>query len=91
MKTQARRYRWRASVQGSIVGFSHSEALLLVFLQVGVAGLHPEGERHLGSEVPVVLDLVVPDLQLPHAAAQLHILLVLEGLKTRTKQTHIMF
>jgi hypothetical protein len=31
-----------------------------------------------------VLDLVVvPDLQLPHAAAQLHILLVLVGLKTR--------
>lgn len=54
-----------------------------------MAGLHPEGERHLGSEVPVVLDLVVPDLQLPHAAAQLHILLVLVGLKTREEKNSL--
>ena len=45
-----------------------------------MAGLHPEGERHLGGEIPVVLDLVVPDLQLPHASTELDILLVLVGL-----------
>ena len=45
-----------------------------------MAGLHPEGERHLRSEIPVMLDLVVPDLQVPHAAAYLDILLVLVGL-----------
>lgn len=48
---------------------------LLVFLQVGVAGLQPEGERHLGSEIPT---LMVPNLHLPHAAAQVDVLLVLE-------------
>jgi hypothetical protein len=42
-----------------------------------VVGLHPEGERHLGNEIPVVLDLMVSDLQLPHAAAQINSLLVL--------------
>jgi hypothetical protein len=42
-----------------------------------VVGLHPEGERHLGSEIPVVLDLMVSDLQLPHAATQINSLLVL--------------
>ena len=44
-----------------------------------MAGLHPEGEWHLGSEIPVMLDLVVPH-QVPHAAAYLDILLVLVGL-----------
>lgn len=48
---------------------------LLVFLQVGVAGLQPESERHLGSEIPT---LMVPELHLPHAAAQVDVLLVLE-------------
>lgn len=72
----------RASVQSGVVGFSRLATRLLVFLQVGVAGLHSKGEWHLGSEIPVVLDLVVPDLQLPHAAAQLDILLVLVGLET---------
>jgi len=42
-----------------------------------VVGLHPEGERHLGSEIPVVLDLMVSDLQHPHAVAQINSLLVL--------------
>ena len=42
-----------------------------------MVGLHPEGERHLGSEIPVVLDLMVSDLQLPRAAAQINSLLVL--------------
>ena len=45
-----------------------------------MAGLHPEGERHLRSEIPVMLDLVVPNLQLPHASAELGFLLVLVGL-----------
>jgi hypothetical protein len=48
---------------------------LLVFLQVGVAGLHPEGEWHMGSKIPTLL---VPELHLPHAAAQLGFLLMLE-------------
>lgn len=49
---------------------------LLLLLEVGVAGLHPEGERHRGREVPVVV--VVAELQLPYAAAQLDLLLVLK-------------
>jgi hypothetical protein len=42
---------------------------LLVFLRVRVAGLHSESECHLGSKIPI---LVVPELDLPHATAQLN-------------------
>jgi hypothetical protein len=54
-----------------LVGFSG----LLVFLQVGMAGLHPKSEWHLGSKIPTLL---VPEVHLPHAATQLDFLLVLE-------------
>ena len=47
----------------------------MVLLQVGVAGLHPEGEWHLSSKVPTLL---VPELSLPHAATQLNFMSVLE-------------
>lgn len=76
--------RFHKEIEGSSCGLQVEELQftqavagfvgLLVFLQVGVAGLQPEGERHLGSEIPT---LMVPELHLPHAAAQV-VLLVLE-------------
>lgn len=48
---------------------------LIVLLQVGMAGLHAEGDWHLSRQVPVRM---VTQLKISHAAAQCNILLVLQ-------------
>ena len=48
---------------------------LAVLLQVGVARLDAEGDRHLGCKVPVWM---VPKLKFPHVPIQRDILLVLD-------------
>lgn len=55
---------------------------LAVLLQIGVARLHAEGDRHLGCKVPVWM---VPKLEIPHAPAQGDIMLVLD--EDEQKQT----
>jgi hypothetical protein len=54
--------------------------VLAVLLQVGVARLHAEGDRHLGCEVPIRM---VTKLKLPHVAVQGNILLMLERMNKK--------
>lgn len=51
---------------------------LIVILQVGMTGLHAEGDWHLGRQVAVSM---VAQLKISHAAAQCDILLVLQIMK----------
>jgi hypothetical protein len=51
---------------------------VIVVLQVGMIGLHAEGDWHLGRQVPVRM---VTQLKIFHAAAQCNILLVLQIIK----------
>lgn len=57
---------------------TRASSSLIVLLQVGMAGLHAEGDWHLGRQVPVRM---VTQLKLSHAAAQRDILLVLQTTK----------
>uniref|UniRef100_A0A0A9DEH1 Zmm16 n=1 Tax=Arundo donax TaxID=35708 RepID=A0A0A9DEH1_ARUDO len=72
---------------GEIIGWNGSgmgdSAGLIVLLQVGMTGLHAEGDWHLGRKVPVRM---VPQLKISHAAAQCNILLVLEIRKKTVTQ-----